>query len=931
MRVSSLLYQLGRWSFRARRLVLIGWLVVLIASVGAMVALDKGTNDTFSIPGTESQQALDSLNHTFAEASGASANVLIVTPDGTEVRGADVSADITDAVQRLTDLPGVGSVTSPLDPNVKNVINDAGNAAVISVGLDGPVTDELLQSLETERENLLAELPSGSEVFLGGDAYEGSLPGVTITEALGVVIALLVLLVTFGTARAAGIPLVTALMGAGISLTLVMAATAFTSIASTTLLLALMLGIAVGIDYALFVISRHADQVRSGLDPEESAARSVATAGSAVVFAGLTVIIALLGLAVAQIPFLTTMGVAAAGAVALAVVISLTLTPALLGFAGGKIIRKPRLKKAKQADEAPATAELAADQDDPDEAPEAERERTPAETRPSFATRFFTGWISAVTRRPLLTIIAIVIACVAVAAPAVNLRLALPDAGSQPQGSVTRISYDQMSEHFGPGYNGPLIVTGTIIHSKDPVKLMDDIAAEIERMPGVAAVPLATPNPKGDTGIIQVIPEGGPTSEETAQLVRDLRDANEHFQSAYGVDLKVTGFTAVGIDVSDRLGAALLPFGLLVVGLSLVLLTIVFRSIWVPVKATLGYLLSVGASFGVVAMVFEWGWFADLLHVAKVGPIISFMPIILMGVLFGLAMDYQVFLVSRMREDYVHHRDARQAIRTGFLGSARVVTAAAVIMFAVFAAFVPEGDTYIKPIALGLAVGVFVDAFIVRMMLVPAALQLLGDRAWWIPRWLERRLPHFDVEGEGVAREIELADWPENADRYAIAADDLTYTDLDDHPVLQGVDLRVEQGSTHLVHGPDARARATLLAIVAGRLAPTAGRLRTAGYLVPERASAVRRRVAYLPLTGQSQPEELLAAVLAEKPRILALDGIDTIPNEPRFQTLLAQAHERGITIVCSAATPDKAAAVLPPALSYTTTALGAAVQEVLR
>ncbi len=318
-------------------------------------------------------------------------------------------------------------------------------------------------------------------------------------------------------------------------------------------------------------------------------------------------------------------------------------------------------------------------------------------------------WVGLVTRHPVVTSVAVIGLLGVTAIPAASLALTLPNAGQLPPGDEARVAYELTDEYFGPGANGPLIMTGTIVTSNDPLNLMTSIGDEIAKIPGVAKVALATPNATADTGIVQIVPETAPDDPRTADLVRELRAAEPRLYDQFGVHLLVTGYTAVTIDISDQLGAALLPFGLFVVGLSLVLLMIVFRSIWVPLTAAGGYLLSVAASFGVVAAVFEWGWFADALHVAKVGPIISFMPIVVMGVLFGLAMDYQVFLVSRMREDFVHaEREGRTprevalgAVRSGFSASARVVVAAAVIMFAVFVAFVPEGDSSLKPIALG--------------------------------------------------------------------------------------------------------------------------------------------------------------------------------------------------------------------------------------
>jgi RND superfamily putative drug exporter len=716
--VSSLLYSLGRWAFRARGIVVGAWILILALAGGGALLFNQGMDDAISIPGTESQAALDSLSTTFPQVSGTTAQLIVVAPSGDSVTDADIADAITASVDALNDLDQVEQAVSPFDENVSGAVNDDASAGLISIQLDGDTADitaATADALRAEAAALQDTLPEGAVASLGGQLFATNLPALSLVELVGVGVALLVLLLTFGSFLAAGMPLLTALLGVGISMALIFLATAFSSINSTTPMLALMLGLAVGIDYALFIISRHQEQLRGDLSAEESAARATATAGSAVIFAGLTVIIALLGLGVAGIPFLTVMGVAAAVGVGVAVLISITLIPALLGFAGDRL--RPKPKKASRR-KRKAHAAVAASN---------EPSAFPAEHRPN---RVFTGWVRAVTRFPIVTILAVVAVLGLAALPALGLRLALPDAGGLPADDPARVTYDLVSDNFGDGFNGPLIVTGSIVTSTDPLGLMADLRDEIEALDGVAAVPLATPNETADTGIVQVIPEGAPDSEETKALVAEIRALHDYFLDEYDVDLSVTGFTAVGIDVSDKLGNALLPFGLIVVGLSLVLLTMVFRSIWVPVKATLGYLLSVAASFGIVALVFEYGWFAEALHVAKQGPVISFMPIILMGVLFGLAMDYEVFLVARMREDFVHSGKAMASIETGFLGSAKVVTAAAIIMFAVFAAFVPEGDVNIKPIALGLAVGVFVDAFVVRMTLVPAALALLGDKAW---------------------------------------------------------------------------------------------------------------------------------------------------------------------------------------------------------
>ncbi|MDN4614906.1 efflux RND transporter permease subunit [Leifsonia sp. F6_8S_P_1B] len=927
--MSSLLYSIGRWAFRARALVVGLWVALLVLLGGGAALLNQGTDNSFSIPGTQSQEALDMLNRTFPQVSGTTAKVVVVAPKGGTVDDADIEQPVEDAVKAIGDITGVSGATSPYSTTVKNLVSDDRSAAIVNVQLKGQAT-----TVSTETRNALKEagadlqkaLPEGAEVAVGGELFSQSLPTVSATELVGVVIALIVLIVTFGSFIAAGMPLLTALLGVGLSISLIFIATLFGSISSTTPLLALMLGLAVGIDYSLFIISRHQGQLKAGLDPEESVARAVATAGSAVTFAGITVIIALAGLAVAGIPFLTTMGLAASVAVAIAVLVALTMTPALLGFAGARLT--PGRRKAKRAEKTARKAQAAEHDDEATaDVPAPASPSTPStSSTPGFGHAaeippgFFRGWVRAVTRFPLVTIIAVVVALGVAALPALQLRLALPDAGSLPKDNSARTTYDLVSEHFGPGFNGPLIVTGSIISSTDPVGLMDKIGAEIADLPGVAAVPLATPNEGADTGIVQVIPTTGPDDPKTAELVAELRAKHQHFLDEYKVDLQVTGATAVQIDVSDRLGGALLPFGILVVGLSLVLLTMVFRSIAVPIKAALGYLLSVGAAFGVVAAVFEWGWGAELLHVDKVGPVISFMPIILMGVLFGLAMDYEVFLVSRIREDYVHGKDARRAIQSGFVGSAKVVTAAAIIMFSVFAAFVPEGDTAIKPIALGLAVGVFVDAFIVRMTLVPAVLQLLGEKAWWMPRWLDRLLPSFDVEGEGLQKELDLADWPEPGVRHVAAAEGLA-VEVKGRPLLADVSFRLRDGEVLVVHGGDRTASLALLMAVTGRTPVSAGTMKVAGFVLPTRGSAVRSRTAVVRLDATDTPVEDVRLALDGRLELLALDAVDSVtdPVERRrirseLSAALSRARvdERPFALVVSCVDPTGLDDLLP-------------------
>ncbi|MEV8267184.1 MMPL family transporter [Microbacterium sp. NPDC076911] len=903
--MSTLLYSLGRWSYNRPWRVLIGWLLLLAIAGGSAAIFMKGTDNSFSIPGSESQEGIELLSRSFPSASGASATLIIGAAEGDSITDAPYDEIIADTIVELENLDGVATVADPFGDLVDGTIADDESAAIVSVQLDGDATTvsaETTTALTDISAELRETLPEGSSAAMGGELFAAAIPALSLIEAVGVLIALFVLIVTFRSFAVAWFPLVSALIGVGLAIALIYVSTAFASVSSTTPMLAIMLGLAVGIDYALFIVARHQDQVREGVDPEESVARATGTAGSAVVFAGVTVLIALIGLSFAGIPFLTTMGIAAAVAVAIAVVVAVTLTPALLGFSKGRVVG---WGFAKNKPVQPT--------DDSDE----QEPSTPVSAHtPPKSNR----WVMLVTKHPLVTTIAVVVGLGIVAIPASSLALALPNAGVQPTSSEARQAYDLTAETFGPGANGPLIMTGTIVTSTDPVGLMDDLAAEIEQIPGVKEVALSTPNESADTGLIQIIPETAPDDPETAELVRTLRDQHDRLLDEYGVDLKVTGFTAIGIDVSDQLGAALVPFGIFVVGLSLILLMIVFRSIWVPLMAAGGYLLSVAASFGVVAAVFEWGWFADALHVAKVGPIISFMPILLMGVLFGLAMDYQVFLVSRMREDYVHavrapggkadRKTALGAVRSGFTASARVVTAAAVIMFAVFVAFVPEGDSSIKPIALGLAAGIAIDAFLVRMTLIPALMALLGEKSWWIPQWLEKALPHFDIEGEAVQRELELANWPEPNTSAAVVGEDVAvHADGGNRSgevtLFAGATFRVEPGAALVATG-DARAGRAFALAVAGRITPDQGLLRVGGHLLPGRAAWVRAHVGVALLSAAEHPVKELRSALAGNTRTIVIEAPEVLEGAERDQAAavlrdaVERASERGaeLTVV---------------------------------
>jgi putative drug exporter of the RND superfamily len=602
-----------------------------------------------------------------------------------------------------------------------------------------------------------------------------------------------------------------------------------------------MIGLAVGIDYSLFIISRHRQQLAEGQDPEESAAMAVGTAGSAVVFAGVTVIIALLGLLVVQIPFLSIMGIGAAIAVAIAIGVATTLVPAMLGLAGARLVPKGRaLKRAQQHETYVAGTESAG--------VEQSSGRSPKVQRAALGRR----WVKLVMKAPVVFVVAVIGILGALAIPALSLELALPDGGSQPEGSTTREAFDITSEAFGPGFNGPLVIAIDITQTTAIMEDLESIGDELATLDGVDYVSQGLPNPELDTAILQVIPSSAPDSAATKQLVQEIRDLAPTIEDEYGTEIFVTGSTAVGIDISQRLSDALVPFGLVVVGLSIILLMMVFRSVLVPIKAALGFLLSVVASFGIIVAVFQWGWFADLLHVETTGPILSFMPIILMAVLFGLAMDYEVFLVSGMREEFVRTGNARYAVEHGFANGARVVTAAALIMFFVFFAFVPEGMGTIKAIALGLAVGVALDAFLVRMTLVPALMTLFGRAAWWMPKWLGRLLPNVDIEGEQLREHIDALAWARSKGGESISAEYLVAGSRERS--VGPVTISVPVGAIAVASG-DPVDRRLLAATLAGRLAPLAGRAQVAGHPLPSESAEAASLVALADVGGVSRGE----------------------------------------------------------------------------
>ncbi|MEU0844487.1 MMPL family transporter [Streptomyces sp. NPDC005962] len=740
--MATFLYQVGRLAFRRRWYVALVWAAVL-AAVGLGALKASGASDEgFSMPGIESQKAFDLMEQRFpgATADGATARVVFVAPSGEKVTASENKQAVGKAVADLADGP---QVASAVDPFRAKAVSKDGTTAYASVTYK-VAADDLTDASRTRLERAIdTARDSGLTVEAGGSAMDdGGGPG-GVAEVVGVAIAAVVLLVTFGSLAAAGLPLLTALIGVGVSMATILTLSEALGLSTTTGTLAMMLGLAVGIDYALFVVSRYREERAKGRAPQEAVGLAVGTAGSAVVFAGLTVVIALAGLTVVGIPMLTKMGLAAAGAVVVAVLIALTLVPAFLGFWPNAVLRR-RARRSGRIEES---------------------------TENNGGTR----WARFVLRRPLPVLLLGVVGLGALAVPMTGLQLGMPGDEAKSTSTTERRAYDALAEAFGPGFNGPLTV---VVDAKGDADAAGNahpkgaagakgsaatVAKEIGGTEGVVSVSPARFNKAGDTAVFQVVPSTSPTDEKTKDLVTTIRGERPGIESATGATFEVTGTTALNIDISDKVQSALIPYLVVVVGLAIVLLLVVFRSLLVPLKAALGFLLSVLASLGVVVLVFQQGHGAGLLGVEQTGPIMSLMPIFLVGIVFGLAMDYEVFLVSRMREAYVHGERPGQAVTSGFRHSARVVAAAALIMIAVFAGFVGESDSMIKMIGFGLASAVLFDAFVVRMAIVPAVLALLGDKAWWLPKWLDRLLPNVDVEGEALGRRPEADPEPEPA------------------------------------------------------------------------------------------------------------------------------------------------------------------------
>jgi RND superfamily putative drug exporter len=726
--MATFLYRLAHGAVRRRRLVVGLWLAAL-AAVGALMLTAGGkTSDDLAIPGTESQQALDLLEQRFPAQGGSSTQVVFAAPHGTSLDDPAAVAAIEATFADLAKVDGVSSVVAPVAGQTVTQDGTVGFGEVLypqnADSVDASTVDAVEDALAPARD-------AGLKAELGGDVVPGSALNHS-SELIGIAVAVAVLLLSFGSVLAMGLPLVTALVGLGIGLTGLGAVSAVVDVASVAPTLATMIGLAVGIDYALFIVTRHRQNLAEGLDVDEAAARATATAGGAVVFAGATVVIALAGLAVIGIPFLTTMGLAAAGVVAVAVLVAITLLPALLGFVGHGIdrFRVPGLKSRTGG----------------------------AHEGETFGSR----WARRVIDHPVAALTTGLAVMGLLAVPLLSLRLGMPDAGSQPTSSTERRAYDLLADGFGPGFNGPLTVVvdlSPVDSSTDPTAALDTVTSALAADPGILRVASPQLNEAGDTAVVTAIPTTGPATAATESLVHRVRDdVLPPVADDTGATIAITGSTAVNIDLADKLGSALPAFMGVVIGLTMLLLMAMFRSVLVPLKAALAILVSIGAAFGVVVAIFQWGWLKDLVGLQETVPIIAFLPMMMFAILFGLSMDYEVFILSRIREEWVHTRRAHTSVITGIASSARVITAAALIMVSVFASFVLGDDPTIKMFGIGLSVAVLLDATVVRMVIVPATMSLLDKAAWWLPRWLDHFLPNLDVEGERLMRRLHGAD-----------------------------------------------------------------------------------------------------------------------------------------------------------------------------
>ncbi|MGO4457203.1 MMPL family transporter [Streptomyces sp. M-16] len=713
---------IARWCMRHRLVTVLIWLLALGATAAAAGAAGTAFSNDYEVPGTESAKANALLREGFHGQGGDTDTIVWRTPDHQNARTPDVERRMNRALDAVAALPGVGSVVGPYGPGPAGAaqISPDGRTAYAVVTFDRPA-DSVPRSqakavVDTVRDP--ATRADGLQVELGGRAIGlTEAPGAHLAEAIGVVIAAVVLFLAFGSLAASLLPIATALVSVGSAYFGITLLGHAMPVADFAPMLGTLVGLGVGIDYALFIVTRHRKGLARGLTVAEAAENAVATTGRAVVFAGATVCIALLGMLVLRLNFLDGVALAASLTVVLTVAASVTLLPALLSYIGPRALSRRERRK------------LAADG-----------------PRPESPTGFAARWSAFVERHPkplglLATLVMLVLAL-----PTLSLHLGTSDQGNNPAGSTTRKAYDLLAEGFGPGTNGPLAVVARLDGAGDHVAV-DRLTEALRATGNVASAGPAVFNRSGDTAVLTVVPRSAPQSRATSELVDTLRrDVIPRAGQGSTMEAHVGGVTAGYDDFAEVIVGKLPLFVGVVITLGCLLLLLAFRSLGIPLKAAAMNVAAVASSFGVVVVIFQWGWGSELLGLGSAGPIEPFLPVIMVSVLFGLSMDYQVFLVSRMYEEWLETGDNRRAVRVGLAETSRVINSAAVIMISVFLAFVLSGDRLIAMFGIALAAAVALDAFVLRTLLVPALMHLLGGANWWIPRWLDRRLPRISIE-----------------------------------------------------------------------------------------------------------------------------------------------------------------------------------------
>ncbi|MFB6628793.1 MMPL family transporter [Streptomyces sp. NPDC056362] len=707
---------IARWCLRHRLVVVLLWLLALGGTAaGATLAGSAYSND-YEAPGTESGRATALLERGFHGLGGDSDTIVWHTDRGS-VRADAVEQRTTAMLDRVTALPGVAAVTSPYGDTAGQVSED-GHTAYATVTFDAQADDIPEAQARALVDTAKAAATDDLRVELGGSAValtEG--PGGHIAEVVGVAVAAVVLFLAFGSLAAAALPIANALVSVGIAYSGIVLLGHLMTVADFAPMLGMLVGLGVGIDYALFIVTRHRRGLKRGLSVTEAAETAVATTGRAVVFAGATVCIALLGMLILRLGFLNGVAIAASLTVLLTVAASVTLLPALLSFIGMRALSRRERRVLT--------------------------ERGP---QPELPTGFAARWSAFVERHPkLLGAVAVVVMGV-LALPTLSLHLGTSDQGNGPATSTTRQAYDLLADGFGPGVNGPLTLVAGLDGADDRVAL-DRLPSALAATKGVASVSPVTYNGAGDTAVLTVVPDSAPQSKATSELVDRLRtDVLPKAEDGTSLDVHVGGVTASYDDFAEIIVGKLPLFVGVVVALGCLLLLLAFRSLGIPLKAAAMNVAAVGGAFGIVVAIFQWGWGSEPLGLGSAGPIEPFLPVIMVSVLFGLSMDYQVFLVSRMYEEWLETGDNRRAVRVGLAETSRVINSAAVIMIAVFLAFVLSGDRVIAMFGIALAAAVALDAFVLRTLLVPALMHLLGGANWWLPKWLDRLLPRISIE-----------------------------------------------------------------------------------------------------------------------------------------------------------------------------------------